>query len=83
MAHHEGCEDLLGALSDYLDGVASAALCAEIRQHMAGCERCRIVVDTLRKTVTLYHNLPQPALPERARERLYKTLNLSDYLRSK
>ena len=74
------CRDLLDGLSDYLDGEASAALCAEIERHVAGCDRCRIVVDTLRKTVTLYHQLPQPLMPESARERLYKRLDLSEYL---
>jgi anti-sigma factor RsiW len=80
---HTDCHDLLGDLSDFLDGEASARLCEEIRLHMAGCERCRIVVDTLRKTVSLYHHLPQPTLPDEARERLYKTLHLSGHLRSK
>ncbi len=79
---HETCQDLLGGLSDYLDGEASARLCAEITQHMATCERCRIVVDTLRRTVTLYRQLPRRAMPDRARERLYKVLNLADYRRS-
>jgi len=74
------CRDLLDGLSDYLDGEASAALCAEIERHVAGCDRCRIVVDTLRKTITLYHQLPQPLMPEAARERLYKRLDLSEYL---
>ncbi len=74
------CHDLLDGLSDYLDGEASGQLCAEIERHVANCERCRIVVDTLRKTVTLYHQLPQPLMPPEARERLYKRLDLTDYL---
>jgi anti-sigma factor RsiW len=74
------CRDLLGGLSDYLDGEASGALCAEIERHLAGCDKCRIVVDTLRKTVTLYHQLPQPLMPEAALERLYKRLDLAEYL---
>ena len=76
------CHDLLDGLSDYLDGEASAELCAEIERHLGGCNKCRIVVDTLRKTVTLYHQLPQPEMPAQARERLYKRLNLDDYLPS-
>jgi anti-sigma factor RsiW len=80
---HTSCRDLLGSLSDYLDGEASARICEEIRQHMAGCERCRIVIDTLRKTVSLYHGLPRPSLPEQALERLYKSLHPPDHLRSK
>ncbi len=78
---HENCRHLLGGLSDFLDGEASDELCAELRKHMAGCEKCRIVIDTLRKTVTLYRQLPEPEMPEGARERLYKVLDLSDYFR--
>lgn len=76
---HENCHDLLDGLSDFIDGEASAELCAEIRRHMAGCDKCRVVVDTLRKTVTIYRQLPQPDLPDQARERLYQVLDLSDY----
>lgn len=76
------CRDLLGGLSDYLDGEASGELCAEIERHLAGCEKCRVVVDTLRKTVTLYRQLPPPAMPAQARERLYKRLDLAEYLPS-
>lgn len=76
--HH--CGSLLDGLSAYLDGEASAALCAEIERHLTGCENCRAVVDTLRKTITLYHTLPQPDLPADLRERLYRTLQLEDYL---
>jgi predicted anti-sigma-YlaC factor YlaD len=74
------CRDLLDGLSDYLEGEAHSELCAEIARHLAGCSKCRIVVDTLRKTVTLYHQLPQPPMPAQVRERLYKRLDLADYL---
>ncbi len=76
---HENCRDLLDGLSDFLDGEASAELCAEIRRHMAGCEKCRVVVDTLGKTVKLYRQLPKPELSDEVRERLYRVLDLSDY----
>jgi len=76
---HEGCRHLLAGLSDYLDGEASAELCAEIQKHMADCGKCRVVINTLRKTVELYHRLPRPAFPDDARERLYKSLELSGY----
>jgi predicted anti-sigma-YlaC factor YlaD len=76
---HEDCRELLGELSNYLDREASARFCAEIEEHMANCEKCRIVVDTLRKTVSLYRQLAQPLVPKQARERLYKALNLADF----
>ncbi len=80
MADHD-CGHLLGDLSAYLDGEASEALCAEIREHLAHCEDCRAVVDTLRKTVQLYHTLPQPGLSTAARERLFRTLDLEAYFK--
>lgn len=72
------CHHLLEELGEYLDGEAAAATCAEIERHLAECENCRAVVDTLRKTITLYRELPPPALSDAARARLYKTLSLSD-----
>jgi RNA polymerase sigma-70 factor (ECF subfamily) len=74
------CMHMLGDLSDYLDGEASKAICAEIEQHMTGCEDCRIVVDTFQKTVLLYRDLPRPELTQEARTRLYQALDLDDYI---
>jgi len=71
------CHHLLEELGAYLDGDAAAATCAEIERHLAECENCRAVVDTLRKTITLYRELPPPELSEAARARLYKRLDLS------
>jgi len=81
MDKHE-CRHLLGDLSEYVDGEASAELCAEIERHLADCDNCRVVVDTLRKTVSLYHDLPQPELPAAARARLYKSLHLDHFFTS-
>lgn len=75
----EMCRDMLGDLSDYLDGQASQDICAEIERHMASCEDCRIVVNTFEKTVLLYRDLPQPEVPDGARQRLYQVLDLQDY----
>lgn len=77
---HENCHHLLDDLSDFLDGEASAEVCAEIERHLADCENCRVMVDTLRKTVVLYHELPQPELPQDARQRLYHYLDLESFL---
>ena len=79
--HVENCRHMLGDLSDYLDGEASDELCAEIERHMDGCDECRIVVDTLRKTVFLYRELPRPVMSENARQRLYQSLDLQDYIK--
>ncbi len=78
---HNHCKHLLGALSDYIDGELGSALCSEIEQHLQGCEDCRIVVDSLRKTVYLYKvTAGLPGMPLDVRERLYKRLDLNEFL---
>ncbi len=77
------CQHLLENMSVYLDGEASAELCAELERHLDGCTDCRVVVDTLRKTISLYRELPQPELPPEARLRLYKSLDLTEFLNAR
>jgi anti-sigma factor RsiW len=79
----ETCRHLLAGLSEYLDGEAAADVCAEIERHLAGCVDCRVVVDTLRKTVAVYRDLPQPELPAEVRQRLYTFLDLTEFLTPK
>ena len=80
---HNTCEGLLGSLSDYIDGELGAELCRQIEKHISECDDCRIVVDTTRKTIDLVHasNTPHTGLPEKVRDRLFKRLNLDDYLK--
>jgi anti-sigma factor RsiW len=75
----QSCHDLLRSLSDYVDGTLDESICAEIEKHMAECDRCHIVIDTLRKTVELYRTLPAPPLPDDVHKRLLLRLNLDDY----
>ncbi len=66
------CHALLGSLSEYVDGTLSEELCEEIDRHLAECEDCHVVVDTLRKTISLYHDsAAEPCeCPDTVRERL-------------
>jgi len=78
---HEKCRYLLSSLSEYIDGNLDDNLCSQLEQHMAGCENCRVVVDTLRRTVTLYHaEASLTDAPEDIRQRLFQRLNLDDFL---
>ena len=72
------CRSLLGFLSDYVDRELGEELCQEIESHTAECQNCRIVVDTLRKTISLYHeSAAEPVeIPVEIRAKLFKTLNL-------
>jgi anti-sigma factor RsiW len=48
------CEDLLQAMNDYVDGNVDPGICEQFEQHLAGCNPCQVVVDNIRKTITLY-----------------------------
>jgi predicted anti-sigma-YlaC factor YlaD len=81
MEEHQ-CRHLLGSLSDYVDGEACDEVCDEIERHLQGCENCRIVVDSLRKTVSLYQtSAGDETLPSDVRERLFHCLNLDEFLK--
>ncbi len=78
---HTECRYLLGSLSDYIDATLEDELCAVIEHHLAECERCRVVVDTLRKTVSIVHTTnSDPTMPDDVHERLLKRLDLDEFL---
>jgi anti-sigma factor RsiW len=62
---------------DFIDGELDDATCEELKRHIAACPRCRIHVDTMRKTIVLYQvkDSPKP-MPAAARKRLYATIAL-------
>ena len=79
--HDEACcRELLGQLNDYVDGELAAELCHDLEQHMAGCRDCRVVFDTLSKTIALYHTLDETTaeLPADVEARLLRRLSLSE-----
>ena len=75
---HSICYELLEQFSDYIDGELEPALCQELEAHLAGCPDCRIMVDTVRKTITLYHAQASAELPPDVEQRLYKVLKLDE-----
>jgi len=81
---HKNCQALLGTLSEYIDGELPADLCQVIEKHLEGCENCRVVLNTTRRTIDLVQ-IPAAAetVPADVRERLFLRLNLDDYLNPK
>ena len=68
------CEELLGMLNEYVDRMVDPAVCEEFEKHMAGCNPCQVVVDNIRKTITLYKEGKPYELPAEFRERLHAAL---------
>ena len=74
------CDPIKEQLSDYIDDELAARLCAEIEAHLAECQNCRVMVDTLRKTIYLYREQSPAEMPSDVKERLYKVLDLEPFL---
>lgn len=74
----ERCRALVAQLNDYLDDELPLDLCAELDQHLAGCPDCRVVLDTLGRTVQIVRalDLTPPELPSAVEARLLARLGL-------
>ena len=54
------CKEIFEKLSDYLDHELEGDICAEIEAHIKDCEPCIAFINTLKKTVELFHNVSKP-----------------------
>ncbi len=80
MSEHTNCKQLVGTLSDYVDGTLNETLCADLEKHLQECHNCQVVVNTLRKTIELYQlSSSGDSMPEDVRARLFMRLDLEDY----
>jgi len=68
------CTDLLSHLSDYFDDQLSPRLVAEIKEHTAGCQHCRVVLDTTHQTIEVYKGNEIYEVSTELRERLHTAI---------
>lgn len=68
------CTDLLGQLTDYFDDKLSAELREEIRVHTAGCQHCRVVLNTTRQTIEVYKGSELYEVSPELRDRLHNAI---------
>jgi anti-sigma factor RsiW len=72
------CEEIKRQLSGYLDGELDPTVCAELERHLSACDNCRVFVDTLRRTISLYRDHGRAPLPPDAHARLVSVLHLNE-----
>jgi predicted anti-sigma-YlaC factor YlaD len=68
------CREVIRELSSYLDGDLGCDAIADLELHVGRCEDCRVVVDTVRKTVDIYCKAEPLPLPDDVRNRLHAAL---------
>lgn len=68
------CTDFLSQLTDYFDGKIDQELLVEVKQHLCECHHCEVVVDTTRKTISIYRNHEAYQLEPTLQERLHQAI---------
>lgn len=68
------CKNLIQELESYLDGALDDALRAAMEEHLSRCRKCRLIVDTTRKTIQIFCNSDPLPLSEDTRKRLHVAL---------
>jgi anti-sigma factor (TIGR02949 family) len=68
------CQEVLDQLWEYLDEGARAELISRIDEHLGGCRNCKVEVDSLRQTISLYRCEEQVGTPIHLSERLRAAL---------
>jgi hypothetical protein len=72
--HNCHCHELLGKLGDFLDGEADAECCMQFENHIEICERCSIVIRTLRATMKVCRDNICEEVPETVQIRMRKVI---------
>ena len=68
------CTDYIQNLCSYVDGEADDSICREIEKHLKDCPECRVMVDTLKKTVILCKEGEKIHFPDELRAKLESAL---------
>ncbi len=68
------CCDVYQYICTNLDANLNSARCRQIKKHIAECPDCSAYLDSLRKTIYLYHEYPTPHVPRSVHRRLFKAI---------
>jgi anti-sigma factor RsiW len=68
------CTEFIAQLDDFLDARVSAALRADLEEHLRTCEHCVITLNTTRKTIEVYRSNELYELPNSLRDRLQQAI---------
>jgi len=70
------CSEIFRHICENLDQNLDSPECRDIRRHIEDCPDCVAYLDSLKKTVKLYREYPNPAVPAGVHRKLFAVLNL-------
>lgn len=73
------CTDVAEHICEHLDYKLDSRKCREIKKHLETCPNCTAYLDSMKKTVKLYHLVRNPRIPSSSRKKLYKVLKLGKH----
>ncbi|HUL44849.1 MAG TPA: zf-HC2 domain-containing protein [Bacteroidota bacterium] len=73
---HIRCRKAFRFICNNLDEDIDSPQCREVRNHLDGCENCKIYLDNLKETIALYRKYPTPTLSRDAHTKLLKILKI-------
>ena len=77
--NHSNCLEIIVDLNAYIDGELDAALCAHLEAHLNDCNNCRVVFNTLKKTIELCQKgIKKTAIPQDVKSRLIDLINVEE-----
>lgn len=69
---------IIDELCNYLGQDLNHPMCKELMQHVRECPECRIYLDTVKMTVSLYRKkIEQKPVPKHVTQELFKILDLN------
>ena len=67
---HEDCLKLFEKLSEYIDDELAPATYNKIKKHVGECLRCKVCVESLKKSVELCRHLEKEPIPDSLSKKL-------------
>ena len=66
-------------ICDFMGEDLDAPVCKEVAEHLESCPKCKVYLDTVKKTVTICQETEkEEQIPDEIKNRLFKVLNLGD-----
>jgi predicted anti-sigma-YlaC factor YlaD len=75
------CRRMTAVFSDYLDRDLRQRACRKVDEHLKQCPDCKLYLDTLNKSITLYRGLGDVPVPKDVESRLFATIRLQSIKR--
>lgn len=69
------CREFVELVTEHMEGTLPESVERAIAEHLELCEPCLIYLEQMRATVRAVRELPAPALPPPARERLLRVFS--------